>query len=806
MDELRVRSVQALHARLEALGFSSEVREPDAATLRRLLHAGHLTLPRGEDAPHVLRAHVQQRGARHFLAGVADRSAGSAVLRARWPHAAAELVARAYRITSGYLELFGREIFVGARPDWLRDPLSGVRAPLVHWRRIAFLDPRVAGDCKRTWEINRHQHLVTLGRAYWLTADERYAGAFATQLESWLDTNPSKRGINWTSSLEVALRAIAWLWALHLFRDSPRLDDRLLARALQSLHVHGRHLESYLSTYFSPNTHLTGEALGLLYLGVALPELRRAPRWRATGARILEAELARQLRGDGVYFEQSTYYHRYTADFYLHALILAEAAGMPLARAIRPGVQALADYLLHITRPDGSTPLVGDDDGGRLLELGHRAANDFRDTLGVAAVVLQRGDLAHVAGEAPEELLWLLGPAGVQAFGALPATAPAATSRAFAESGYYVMRDRWDQRSDYALVRCGPHGALTGAHAHADALALELAIAGRPMLVDSGTYSYDPSTADRDLLRRAAAHNTLTVDGRSSSEPGASPFTWRSVARSTANAWLTHAAFDFFDGEHDGYGRPGAPVVHRRAVLHVRGAYWVIRDSIIAGEDEAHRVALHLHWSPGVRVRLEGDRLLAASAGDGGPELRVQVCSDAGCFFCESGWVSPSYGVRQAATVCTFRRDGSGTQELLTVLAPAGVLRGAPGSVRRVRTGALLTLPTESGNDVLAMAAPGAPGVESAGVLLDGAWAWIRRAPGVDGEPTRCVALGVRRLQVDGELLVDAAHTLAYAVGRRVAGGWEWDVAGGEGVVPAVARVAASDAGRMHESCAVSVE
>src|SRR5205085_3460999 len=120
--------------------------------------------------------------------------------------------------------------------------------------------------------------------------------------------NPPKLGINWASSLEVAFRAISWLWALHFFRDAAALTPPLYLRLLKSLYAHARHVETYLSTYFSPNTHLTGEALGLYYTGTLLPEFKRAAHWRKLGARILLAQLARHVKPDGVYLEHSTYY------------------------------------------------------------------------------------------------------------------------------------------------------------------------------------------------------------------------------------------------------------------------------------------------------------------------------------------------------------------------------------------------------------------------------------------------------------------------------------------------------------------
>jgi hypothetical protein len=75
---------------------------------------------------------------------------------------------------------------------------------------------------------------------------------------------------------------------------------------------------------FRPNTHLTGEALGLFYIGTIFPEFKESERWRTTGLSILNQQLNRHVQSDGVYFEQSTYYHRYTTDFYLHLKILLE--------------------------------------------------------------------------------------------------------------------------------------------------------------------------------------------------------------------------------------------------------------------------------------------------------------------------------------------------------------------------------------------------------------------------------------------------------------------------------------------------
>jgi hypothetical protein len=486
------------------------------------------------------------------------------LLRRARPDAEAGTRHRADRAVDGVFDLLGHErVAVGTPIDWHRDPSTGTRAPIRHWSRIAYLDPAVVGDYKLLWELNRHQHFVTLGQAYAYSGDSRYARAFASQLAGWIRDNPPRIGVNWASSLEVSYRAIAWLWALQLFAESAELTDELLLTALESLRHHAMHVERYLSTYYSPNTHLTGEALGLLYVGTTLPLFTASERWRTAGWRILREQLFRQVRGDGTYFEQALYYHRYTSDIFHHALLLASANEWPQARDVREHVERLDAFLVHAVHPDGTVPLVGDDDGGRLLRLDGLPLRDARPTLATGAAMFQRGDMRRAAGDEVEECLWLLGESGWRALSSTAPSMPAECSRAFRDGGSTSCATAGSRRQTWALVDGGPHGWLNCGHAHADALALEVAAGGRPVLTDSGTFSY--TGAERDAFRATAAHNTATVDGESSSLT-AGQFHWRHVARTTVHAWSTSTDADFWRGSHDGYRHLDDPATHERSI------------------------------------------------------------------------------------------------------------------------------------------------------------------------------------------------------------------------------------------------
>jgi hypothetical protein len=654
-DELRVRAAQRVAAFSERRGWSTLVKLPTDEAFASLLTLDKTT------AVNRLLDHFRTRSAPRFFASFAESEKTVAACNSRWPNTAQQLIEKADRICDGKFDLLGyKNLSFGDPIDWQFEPLTGKRIPLLHWSKLDYLDAEVAGDKKIIWELNRHQYFMTLGQAYWLTRDERYGRVFAAHLDAWMGANPPKLGINWASSLEVAFRSLAWLWAFHFFKSSPSISNETFKRAWKFLYLSARHLESYLSTYFSPNTHLTGEALGLFFIGTLLPEFKEARRWRDLGAEILIEQLPIHVQPDGVYFEQSSYYHRYTTDFYLHFLLLARANNSQLPSAVEQSLLLLLDHLMYLTRPDGTTPLFGDDDGGRLAMLDVRAANDFRGTLALGAVAFDRADYRFVAGDAAEELLWTMGADGLAKFDALAPQEPAQTSVAFRDGGYFVMRDGWTRDANYLLFDCGPHGSLACGHAHADALAIDVAANGRTVLVDPGTCTYTGSKELRDWFRGSAAHNTVTVDCESSSSANG-PFSWHTIARCTLNKWISEDRFDFISAEHDGFSRLPDPATVKREILFLKGDYWIIRDTIAATREHRVDVSFHFDAEPGVKESLD-----IRSFGSGRP---VE----------EDAFVSHCYGQKEPAKVLRFSTTLPGSGDIVTFLLPPH-----PGRVWRV--------------------------------------------------------------------------------------------------------------------------
>lgn len=606
--------------------------------------------------------------------------------------AIADVLEKAEKIIDGKFDLLGyANLDFGTPVNWHFEPLRRRHLPLKHWKQFDELDTTETGDKKIVWELNRHQHFFTLGVAYRLTGEERYAAVFARHLEGWMAQNPPGMGINWFSSLEVAFRAISWIWAFHFFKDSKSLSPELFQKALKYIYLHGRHLEKYLSTYYSPNTHLTGEALGLYYLGTQFEIFERASDWRATGEQILFAELDRQIYTDGVYFEQSTWYQRYTADFYTHFLILkafdTDDTDKELQQKLEQKTQGLHDFLMHAAFPDGTTPIIGDDDGGRSLPLSAAASTDFSGTLSTGAVIFGRGDYKFAAGNLAEETIWLLGAKGVQSFETLPAFEPLESSKFFADGGYFTMRDGWSETDNFLLIDAGEVGALNGGHGHSDALAILTAIGGKTVLVDSGTYTYHESEDMRDYFRTSAAHNTLTIDGKSQSEPGGK-FSWKTRANVKIEAQISDTRFDFFQASHDGYERLESPATHERTVLFLKNDYWIMRDFVQTRG--AHEYALNFHFNKSSNPQIEETESGVSCVGEtlaGQDGWRLFTFGDNGAWQRKESWISESYGRKTNAPYFRFVSEGTGAQEFFTFLLPTESVAAKPEIFERTVAG-----------------------------------------------------------------------------------------------------------------------
>ncbi len=367
------------------------------------------------------------------------------------------------------------------------------------------------------------------------------------------------------------------------------------------------------------------------------------------------------------------------------------------------------------------------------------------------------------------------------------------------------MRHGWAPAANYLLIDCGPHGALNCGHAHADALALDLAARGRTLLVDPGTYTYTGSSEMRDLFRSTAAHNTLAVDGESSSV-SEGPFSWKQTARARARTWITHRRFDFFEGEQDGYTRLAAPLTQTRSILFLKNDYWIMRDSVAT--EGGHRCDLNFHFAPDARPRMavEGEASEASVAAVRErsarlPGLEIFVCTEGGQWRTEESWVSRCYGERAAAPVSIFSKKIERAEQFVTFLVPRRADDENARVIAREAVGgrSFDVFGAGSGRDCVLLAGDGGF-VETARLASDFAWGWARFArEDADAPPDEMLLIGGRLFRSDGVEVFKSAERAGYVFTRRT--GRELHVetdAGGEFAVAPLGATAVILNGERH--------
>jgi hypothetical protein len=560
----------------------------------------------------------------------------------------------------------------GYRPiDWAVDPIAGLRFPTGF--RYSDWNPQMRpglADIKWPWEIGRCQHWVTLGQAFRLTGDERYAVELIRQHADFMEVCPIAVGVQYVCTMDVAIRALNWALTFELIRGSASLDLPTLRRVYASLFDLGTFIENNLENkYEVTSNHFLSNVVGLYGIGVVFSDLPAGRRWLAEGREWLEQEMRVQVLEDGADYESSIPYHRLVAELFLAGARLAELEGTSLSDAYLRRMRRMIDFLVSVLRPDGLLPQVGDADDGRVhifTDYGTWRPQDGRHLTGPAACMLNEPSWLAIGGDDGlwEAAWWGADAASVSAE-ALPASRET-PARLFEQAGVAVARhDR-----TFLLVtngRVGTNGF--GNHKHNDLLSFEFHADGVPLVVDPGSYVYTSDPTARNLFRATEYHNTIRIDVTEQNDLRPD-YLFRMFETSSVEhlGFDDTAAYAEYRGRHTGYQRLPEPVVHARTLRLLKNAAALVIVDRLRGAG-VHTLDWHFHLAPGIDVEAidRGEVALVTAGG----RWRFRADTDLSIAVADA-WYSPSYGVRRPcrALNLTRRADVSIERDYLFAIGP----------------------------------------------------------------------------------------------------------------------------------------
>lgn len=588
---------------------------------------------------------------RQYVEAVIGREAA---LRALCAEETVRLVRDAERILGHTFDLLGSGPFTpvdperpprphGYRPiDWYLDPVRALRFP----RRVPYKDWKLFemrpanADVKYPWELGRCQHLPTLAQAWRLTGRAEFVREIYDQIGDFMEANPVGFGVQWTCTMDVAIRAANWALAMALTLDDASVTDEERIDAYAALFDHARFIyENLENTYEVTSNHFLSNVVGLHLVAAEFAELAQGQEWDHFCRRALEQEMLAQVHAEGADYESSVPYHRLVTELFLASYRLAQFQERPLPPAYADRLRGMVRFLIDLQRPDGLMPVIGDADDGRFhifSDYGSWCRQDARHLYAPAAVAL--GEMSWL-GLAPasgrwEAAWWGFDPATCNVVGErLPDAC-----RLYPEIGIAVVR----ANGNFLAVTNGRVGTKGfGNHKHNELLGFEYHVGGAAILVDPGSYVYTSDFAARNRFRSTAMHNTVMVEGVEQNETNPE---W--IFRLFESANPEHVAFEehgskvVYVGRHGGYLRTTVRATHERRFEFERATGALVIADRLRGEGSG-RVRWHFHAAPGVTVTA-GDRHVLLQSGsvvvrmELPPSLHAVVRADL---------YSPSYGV-----------------------------------------------------------------------------------------------------------------------------------------------------------------
>lgn len=450
---------------------------------------------------------------------------------------------------------FGREIDILNKIEWHKG-INGI------WNKEKYsldIDTKYSdsiGDIRYNWEINRHHFFPYLALKYRDSNDKSYYELLKRHFYEWNRENYFLKGINWLSSMEIAIRSYQWLITYYILEEIAENDFRedLMKSIISSMEYVSRNL----SKYSSANNHLILEATIMSIIGYVIKDVHNQ-NWFKIGYDILQKEIGLQFYSDGINKEHALHYQAFVTDAILQYNFILNKIGMaPIHESlIKKSLEFMGSIEADKTYID-----FGDSDDAKIISFGCNKINYYKSVLELGSIYykIKFTDFTNIS----LENIFISGVDEIEEY----PTFKYEEYKLYKDGGYLVVKSN----ENLILMDVAELGfGSIAAHGHADALSIIYYNKNNPIFIDSGTYIYNIESEYRNYFRGTSAHNTLSYNNRNQSEIKG-PFLWGRKAKVNINKYEVNDEGLIIEACHNGY----EPLVHKRKVKYIENEQKII--------------------------------------------------------------------------------------------------------------------------------------------------------------------------------------------------------------------------------------
>lgn len=327
---------------------------------------------------------------------------------------------------------------------------------------------------------------------------------------------------------------------------------------------------------FSYGNHHTKGLTALFLISTLFPEFRISDEWQKMALDGLILHLQREVNDDGFQFERSVHYHMGDIDNYFYVYQLAMINKVELPQEFTSRFRSMFDALVRMAQPGKKLPVLQDDTDAPWSEY-----NEIRNAMTIGALLFSDPVYRYFASESTgAELSWYFTKSQSE-FLKTKGRKPEYGTKALEQTGYYVMRDGWEDEDRHMIISAGLSKQKPD-HQHGDMLGLVAYAYGNQILPN---YQVRYNLTDYEFFKNSFVKNVAIIDsipharGWKMNEGQSGFGKWNFIPVPKTLAWYSDETIDYYCGTHNGYDSLG--VEYLREVFFVKDGFWIVRDQFI---------------------------------------------------------------------------------------------------------------------------------------------------------------------------------------------------------------------------------